>query len=77
MAVKSMTQEQWVCFVTVRSHTKEKLAQSKPFESTPNGWNLTIEFAAPNDANSKLQEVVDIMRTETLETDVDCTTEDT
>ena len=35
-----------------------------PSESTPNGWNLTVELVAPNDANSKLQEVMDSMMTE-------------
>ena len=35
-----------------------------PFESTPNGWNFTVELEAPNDASSKLPEVMDIMRTE-------------
>ena len=35
-----------------------------PFESTPNGWNLTVELEAPNDANSKLQEVMHTMMTE-------------
>ena len=35
-----------------------------PLESTPNGWNLTVELEAPNDANSKLQEVMDMMMTE-------------
>ena len=40
-----------------------------PFESTPNAWNLTVELEAPIDVNSKLQEVMDIMMTETLGTD--------
>ena len=35
-----------------------------PFESTPLGWNLTVELEAPNDANSELQEVMDILMTE-------------
>ena len=35
-----------------------------PFESTPNGWNLTVELEAPNDVNCKLQEIMDIMMTE-------------
>ena len=35
-----------------------------PIESTPNGWNFTAGLEAPNDANSKLQEVMDIMMTE-------------
>ena len=30
----------------------------------PNGWNLTDELEAPDDANSKLQEVNDISMTE-------------
>ena len=35
-----------------------------PFESTPNGWNLTVELKAPNDANNKLQEIMDSTTTE-------------
>ena len=35
-----------------------------PSASTPNGWNLTVELEAPNNANSKLQEVMDIMMAE-------------
>ena len=58
-------------------------------ESTPNGWNLTTELEAPNDASSQLQEVTDIMMTEKrlepmeniehiscIQTDVDWNTED-
>ena len=48
----------------MRSHSKLATGRVIPFETTPNGWNLTVEFEAPNDANSKLQEVMDIMITE-------------
>ena len=44
---------------------KIEIGRVIPFESTPNGWNLTVELEAPTDANSKLQEIMDIMMTET------------
>ena len=43
---------------------KIDIGRGIPFDSTPNGWNLTVELEAPNEANSKLQEVMDIMMTE-------------
>ena len=66
MAVKPMTQQgQWVCFGPGCAFAKKKeTGRVIPFESTPNGWNLIVELEAPNDANSKLQEVMDIIMTE-------------
>ena len=66
MAVKPMTQQgQWVCFGSDRAFAyKIETGRVLPFESTPNGWNLTVELEALDDANSKLQEVMDIMMTE-------------
>ena len=66
MAGKPMTQQgQWVCFWPHRAFTNTTdIGRAKPLESTPNGWNLTFELEAPNDANSKLQKVIDIMMTE-------------
>ena len=65
-AVKPMTQQgQWVCCGPDRAFAyKIEAGRVIPFESTPNGWNLTVELGVPNDANSKLQEVMDIMMTE-------------
>ena len=62
MAVKPMTQiRQLVCFGPDRAFAyKRETGRVTPFESTPNGWNLTVELDAPNDANSKLQEIMDI-----------------
>ena len=61
MAVKPMTQQgQWVCFGLDRAF----LYRGLPFESTPNGWTFAVELEAPNDANNKLQEIMDIMITE-------------
>ena len=91
MAVKPMTQQrQWECFGFDRAFAcNRETGRVIPFESTLNGWNLAIELEAPNDANSKLQEVMDIMitkkRTEQTEKmphankqiDVDWTTEGT
>ena len=48
----------------VRSQTKIETGRVIPFESTPNGWNLTVELEAPNHTNNKLQEVMDIMMIE-------------
>ena len=66
MAVKPMTQQgQWVCFGSDRAFAyRIETGRVLPFESTPNGWNLTFELEALDDANSKLQEVMDIMMTE-------------
>ena len=66
MAVKPMTQQgQWGCFGLFRAFAdKIESVRVIPFESTPNGWNLTVELEAPNDANNKLQETMDIMMTE-------------
>ena len=55
MAAKPMTpQGQWVCFGLDRefAYTIET-GRIIPFESTPNGWNITVGCKAPNDANSK------------------------
>ena len=70
MAVKSMTQQgQWVCFGPDRVFAyKIETGRVILFESTPNGWNLTVEPEAQNDANNKLQEIMDIMMTETFRT---------
>ena len=78
MAVKPMAQQgQWVCFGLHRAFAY-KIEKNRviPFESTPNEWNLTVELEAPPDANSKLQEVMDIMMTETLRTDGEYRTHD-
>ena len=66
MAVKPMTQQgQWVCFGPDRAFAYNiETGRVIPFESTPNGGNLTVELEAPNDAHSKLQEVMDIMMTD-------------
>ena len=66
MAVKLTTQQgQWVCFGADRAFAyKIETGRVKSFASTPTGWNLTVEHEAPNDVNSKLREVVDIMTTE-------------
>ena len=54
-----------VCFGPDRAFAyKKKTGRVIPFESSPNGWNLTVELEAPNDANSKLQEIMDITMTE-------------
>ena len=55
MAVKPMTQQgQWVCFGPDDAFAyKVETGRVIPFESTPNGCNLTAELEAPNDANSK------------------------
>ena len=57
MVVKPMTQQgQWVSFGPggAFAYTIDT-GRVIPFESTPNGWNLTVELEAPNDANNKLQ----------------------
>ena len=66
MAVKPMTQQrQWVCFGPDRAFAyKIETGRVTPFESTPNGLNITVEIEAPNDANNKLQDIMDIMMTE-------------
>ena len=66
MAVKPMTREgQWVGFGPDRAFAyTTDTGRVIRFESTPNEWNLTVELEAPNDANTKLQEVRDIMMTE-------------
>ena len=63
MAVKLMTQQgQRVCFGPDRAFAyKMETGRVIPFESTPNGWNFTVEHEAPNDANRQLQEVRNIM----------------
>ena len=63
MAVKPMTQQrQCVCFGPDRAFAhKMETRRVTSFESTPNGWILTVELEAPNDANNKLQEIMDIM----------------
>ena len=69
MAVKPMTQQgQRVCPGPDRAFAyKIDTGRVTPWESTPNGWNLAVEPKAPNDANRKSQEVMDIMHTEQLE----------
>ena len=54
MAVKPMTQQgQWVCFGLARAFAyKTDTGRAIPFESTPNGWNLTVELGAPKRRNS-------------------------
>ena len=59
------SQGQWVCLVPDRAFAYEiETGRVIPFESTPNEWNVTIELDVPNDANSKLHEVMDIMMAE-------------
>ena len=66
LAVKQVTQQgHWVCFGPDRAFANIiESGRVIPFESAPNEWNLTVELEAPNDANSKLQEIMDIMKTE-------------
>ena len=68
MAVKPMTQQGlWVCFGPDRAFAyKIEICRVTPFESTPNGWNLSVKLRAPNDANSKLQEVMDMVTAHTI-----------
>ena len=65
MAVKTMTQQgQWVCFAPERAFAyKIDTGRVIPHESTLNGWNLAVDLEARNDANSKLQELMDILMT--------------
>ena len=51
-----MTQQrQWFCFGPDRAFAyKTQTGRIITFESTPNGWNLTVELEAPHDANRKL-----------------------
>ena len=66
IALKPTTpQGQWVCFGSDRAFAYTiETRRVIPFESTPNGWNLTVELEALHDANNKLQEMMDIMMTE-------------
>ena len=66
VAVKPMTQQgHWGCFGSDRAFAYQiEIGRVIPLESTPNGWNLTVELKAPNDANSNFQEVMDKMMTE-------------
>ena len=59
MAVQPMTQQrQWVCCRPHRApENKMDIHRVIQFESTPNGWNFTVELEATNGANSKMQEV--------------------
>ena len=61
MAVKPMTaQGQWVCFGPDRAFAyKIETGRVIFFESTPTGWNSTMELEAPENANKKLQEAMD------------------
>ena len=62
-----MTQQgQWGCVGPDRALAYKIwiLAEAYRLRARPNGWNLTDELEAPNDANSKLQEIVDTMMTE-------------
>ena len=61
MAVKPMTEQgQWVCFGPDRAFAyKIETGRVIPFEPTATGWNLTMELEAPENANKKLQEVMD------------------
>ena len=43
---------------------KTEIGRVTPFESSPKGWNITSKLEVPNDANSKLQEVMDIIMVE-------------
>ena len=53
----------FVSGLIVRLKTSMQNGRVIPFESTPNGWNLTVELQAPIEANSKVQEILDIMMT--------------
>ena len=61
MAVNPRTaQGQWVCFGPDRAFAyKIDTGRVIPFESTPTGWNLTMELEASENANKKLQEAMD------------------
>ena len=61
MAVKPMTaQGQWVCFGPDRAFAyKIETGRVIPFKPTPTGWNLTMELEALENANRKLQQVMD------------------
>ena len=78
MAVKPMTaQGQWVCFGPDRALAyKIDTGRVIPFESTPTGWNLTVELEAPENANKKLQEAMDtkIAKMKTILKDLDSIT---
>ena len=65
MVVNPMTREgQWVCFGPDRAFAyKIETGRVIPFESTPNVLKLTVELEAPNNANNKSQEIMDIMMT--------------
>ena len=69
MVVEPMTQQgQWSCFGPDRAFAYQiDTGRVIPFESTPNGRNLTVALEGPDDANSKFQEVMDIMMTEQTE----------
>ena len=56
MVVEPMTQQgQWSCFGPDRAFAYQiDTGRVIPFESTSNGWNLTVELEAPDDANSKV-----------------------
>ena len=62
MAVKPMTKQgQWVCFGPDRAFAyRPETGRVIPFEPTPTGWNLTLELEAPNDANRKLEEYMEL-----------------
>jgi hypothetical protein len=66
MAVKPMTQQgQWVCFGPDRAFAyKIDTGRIIPFEPTPTGWNLTVELEAPNEANKKVNEVMEMRASE-------------
>ena len=48
----------------VRFGPDRVFAYTKEFDCADNGWNLAVEPGSPNDSNSKLQEIRDIMITE-------------
>ena len=61
-----MTQQgQWVCVWPDSAFAhKIEIGRVIPFENTPDGWYLTVELEAPDDANRKLQEIMDTMMAE-------------
>ena len=55
MVVKPMTQQvPLVCFGSDRASAYQlDMGRVIPFESAPNGWNITVELDAPNDDYNK------------------------
>ncbi len=65
-AAKPVTKAgQWHWFGPDRAFAYDiETGRVTPLESTPAGWNLTLEIQAPNDANGKLAEHMEIKASE-------------